>query len=84
MLDLWSFESGGQELYALTSGRIPPAEEHLIKNWKRLSARVEATEDAIAKITYERPKIVFNDVERQGYHMLETKLLRTEWERPTH
>ena len=56
MLDLWSYESGGQELYALTSGRIPPAEEHLIKNWKRLSARVEATENAVAKITYERPR----------------------------
>ena len=28
MLVLWSYESGGQELYALSSGRVPPAEDH--------------------------------------------------------
>lgn len=81
-LFLWSFESEGGELYALSTGRVPPAEEHLIKDWKRLEARVELSEEAIKKITYERPSKVLGDVERQGYHTLTPKMLNPNWVRP--
>ncbi len=52
-LVLWSFESGGRELYALSTGRTPPAEDHLLKDWKRLAASTNATEDSVSRITYE-------------------------------
>jgi hypothetical protein len=32
-LVLWRFESGGGELYALSTGGVPPAQEHLVKDW---------------------------------------------------
>jgi hypothetical protein len=75
---------GGGELYALSTGRTPPAEEYVLKNWKRLETTVDATEEAINKITYESARDILGNIQRQQYHTLETKVLRTEWKRPTH
>jgi hypothetical protein len=83
-LVLWKFISGGGELYALSTGRTPPAEEYVLKNWKRLETTVDATEEAINKITYESARDILGNIQRQQYHTLETKVLRTEWKRPTH
>jgi hypothetical protein len=81
-LALWSFENDGGELYALSTGRIPPAEEQLIKGWKLLSHGVEGTEEAIRQITHERAGTVLDDIRRQGYCTLEPKMLRDDWKRP--
>jgi hypothetical protein len=82
-LFLWSFQSQGGELFALSTGRIPPAEDHLLKDWKKLKGSVEHSKLAISKITYEQPELVLNNVKNHGYHTLEPKLLREDWKRPS-
>jgi hypothetical protein len=81
-LVLWSFQSNGGELYALSTGRLPPAEEHLLKDWKRLGTKIDSTEEEINRITSERPQDILGSIRRQGYHTLETKMLRAAWVRP--
>jgi hypothetical protein len=82
-LVLWSFDKiGFEELYAISTGGVPPAEDDLKNSWKRLETGVEASEGWISKITYERPAVVLRNVEVQGYHTFEPKWLRTDWVRP--
>jgi hypothetical protein len=79
-LVFWSFEKpGSEELYTISTGRVPPAEDDLIKNWKPLETGVEATEEGISKITYERPAVVLGGIERQEYHTFQPKLVRPDW-----
>jgi hypothetical protein len=83
-LALWCFQSDShQELYALSTGRTPPAEDYVLKDWKRLETIIDATEDAIRKITHEQPALVLRDIEQQEYHTLDTNKLRVNWIRPT-
>jgi hypothetical protein len=82
-LILWSFQSKGGELFAVSSGRTPPsAFTELIKDWKWLKDGIASTEEAIGRITLDNPRVILADVERQGYHLFETKLLRPDWVRP--
>ena len=83
-LVLWSFEKpGSDELYAVSTGCVPPAEDDLVQNWKRLETGFEATEEGISKITYERPAVVLGDIERQEYHTFQPNLIRPDWIRPS-
>jgi hypothetical protein len=82
-LVLWCLQSNSrQELYALSTGRTPPAEEHLLKDWKQLKT-IDATEEAIHRITHEQPRLILGEIERQQYHTLDTNKLRANWVRPT-
>ena len=64
-LVLWCFQSDShQELYALSTGRTPPAEDYVLKDWKRLETIIDATEDAIRKITHEQPTLVLREARR--------------------
>lgn len=82
-LVLWSFQSGGQELFALSTGRTPPAQEEYVMNWKRLADGVEATVEAVQKITNENASHVLAKINWEGYYTLDTKVLQTDWVRPS-
>jgi hypothetical protein len=79
-LVLWSYQSGGGELFALSTGRVPPAEEPA--NWKQLCDGVGRSETAISVITTERPSFVLNHIARQDYYTLDWKQMREDWKRP--
>jgi hypothetical protein len=83
-LVLWGFDKPGfEELYAVSTGGKPPAEQHLIECWIPLEVKIDATEDGIGKITNERPAVVLRDIELQGYHTFEAKWVRADWVRPS-
>jgi hypothetical protein len=82
-LVLWSFDKPGfEELYAVSTGGNPPAEQHLIEWWIPLEVKIDASEDGIGKIT-QRPAVVLRDIELQGYHTFEPKWVRADWVRPS-
>ena len=78
------FQSGeGLDRFALAEGKagrwIELAEQ---ENWRLQDrADVEATVEAIGRITFDA-KEALEDIERQGYHILESDRLRPEWRRP--